>query len=148
MQKTFIRHTLAIITSAILLIFFINFLSTLHSLKAQQSSTFQTKSEQIVHTLENNQAELEILKKSLDEDYLTRAKAAEYIFDRQENISLDVREMQYLANLLNVDELHVIDGNGMIVSGSVSQYVGIDMADHPQTSAFLSLLEGAGLLGF
>ena len=141
MQKTFIRHTLAIITSAILLIFFINFLSTLHSLKAQQSSTFQTKSEQIVHTLENNQAELEILKKSLDEDYLTRAKAAEYIFDRQENISLNVREMQYLANLLNVDELHVIDGNGMIVSGSVSQYVGIDMADHPQTSAFLSLLD-------
>ncbi len=44
MQKTFICHTLAIITSAILLIFFINFLSTLHSLKAQQSSTFQTKS--------------------------------------------------------------------------------------------------------
>lgn len=39
--------------------------------------------------------------------------------------------MQYLADLLNVDELHVIDGNGIIVSGSVSQYVGIDMADHP-----------------
>ena len=83
MQKTFICHTLAIITSAILLIFFINFLSTLHSLKAQQSSTFQTKSEQIVHTLENNQAELEILKKSLDEDYLTRAKAAEYLTGRK-----------------------------------------------------------------
>ncbi len=141
MQKTFIRHTFAIITSAILLIFFINFLSTLHSLEAQQSSTFRVKSEQIVHTLENNQAELEILKQNLDEDYLTRAKAAEYIFDRQEDISLDVKEMQYLADLLNVDELHVIDGNGIIVSGSVSQYVGIDMADHPQTGAFLALLD-------
>lgn len=52
MQKTFIRHTFAIITSAILLIFFINFLSTLHSLESQQSSTFRVKSEQIVHTLE------------------------------------------------------------------------------------------------
>lgn len=141
MQKTFIRHTCAIITSAIFLIFFINFLSTLHSLEAQQSSTFRAKSEQIIHTLENNQAELEILKKSLDEDYLTRAKAAEYIFDRQEHISLDVKEMQYLANLLNVDELHVIDGDGIIESASVSQYVGIDMAGHPQTRAFLSLLD-------
>lgn len=141
MQKTFIRHTFAIITTAIFLIFFINFLSTLRSLENQQLDSFHAKSEQIIHTLENNQAELAILQENLDEDYLTRAKAAGYIFDRQEEISLDVEEMQYLANLLNVDELHVIDGNGVIAFGSVSQYVGIDMADHPQTRAFLALLE-------
>lgn len=141
MQKTFIRHTFVIITTAIFLIFFINFLSSLHALESQQFNTFDAKSEQIIHTLKNNQAELELMQKNLDEDYLTRAKAAEYIFDRQEDISLDVKEMQYLANLLNVDELHVIDENGIIAFGSVSQYVGIDMAGHKQTRAFLALLE-------
>ena len=141
MQKTFIRHTFVIITTAISLIFFINFLSTLHSLESQQFNTFYAKSEQIIHTLESNQAELEIMQKNLDVDYLTRAKAAEYIFDRQDEIPMDTAEMQYLANLLNVDELHVIDENGIIVSGSVSQYVGIDMADHKQTRPFLALLE-------
>lgn len=141
MQKTFLRYTFAILTTAIFLIFFINFFFTLHSLENQQFNSFYTKSEQVIHTLENNQAELDIINENLNEDYLTRAKAAEYVLDRQEVLSLDVSDMQYLANLLDVDEVHVIDENGIIVSGSVSQYIGIDMANHKQTRAFLALLE-------
>lgn len=141
MQKTFVKYTFIIVTFAVLLIFVINFSYTLHSLESQQLQTFQTKMEQVIHTLENNQTELDIMNKNLDEDYLTRAKAAAYIMDRQEEVVRDVSEMQNLAELLNVDELHVIDENGIIVSASVSQYVGIDMADHEQTRAFLSLLE-------
>lgn len=141
MQKTFIRYTFAIITSAIFLIFFINLLITLHTLESQQYNKFYTKSEQVIHTLETNQAELAILQENLDEDYLTRAKAAAYIFDTQEEISMNVGEMQYLAKLLNVDELHVIDENGFIVAASVSKYVGFDMSKHEQTRPFLAMLE-------
>lgn len=140
MQKTFIKYTVCIITSAIGVILFINFLFNLRLLKSQQFDTFSTKMEQMIHTLENNQMELNLLKESLDEDYLTRAKAAAYVMDRQKDVSMDVEQMQYLANLLNVDELHIIDENGIIVSGSVSKYVGIDMADHKQTRPFLDLL--------
>lgn len=141
MQKTFIKYTFVIITTAIFLILFINFLFTLHALEAQQLKTFQTKSEQVIHTLENNQIELAELNSSLNDDYLTRAKAAAYVLDRQPEISMNVSEMQYLANLLNVDELHVIDENGIIVAASVEKYIGIDMSKHKQTKEFLSLLE-------
>ena len=141
MQKIFIRYVFVIMTAAVLLIFVINCLFTMHSLESQQYNTFYTKSEQMIHTLENNQMELSMMKKNLDEDYLTRAKAVAYVLERQEEVSMDVEEMQYLANLLNVDELHMIDENGIIASASVPEYVGIDMADHPQTRAFLSILE-------
>ena len=141
MQKTFIKYTFIVITAGIFLILVINLLFTWHTLELSQFHSFCTKIDQVIHTLESNQTELKILQENLDEDYLTRARAAEYVLDRQKEVSLDVSEMQYLANLLNVDELHVIDENGIIVSASVSQYVGIDMSDHPQTSAFLSLLE-------
>lgn len=141
MQKTFIRHAFFIITSAILIIFFINFLLTLRTLKAQQFNTFYTKSEQVIHTLETNQEELSILQENLDEDYLTRAKAAAYIFDNQQDVIKDVKEMRYLAKLLNVDELHVIDENGIIVSASISRYVGFDMAAYAQSRPFLALLD-------
>ena len=50
-------------------------------------------------------------------------------------------QMQYLADLLNVDEVHVIDEKGFIVSSSVSKYIGIDMDDHEQTRAFLAVLD-------
>ena len=140
MQKTFIKYTFFIITAAIFLILFINFVFNLRLLENQQFDTFLTKTDQMIHTLESNQMELTTLKESLDEDYLTRAKAAAYVLDRQEEVSMDVEEMQYLADLLNVDELHVIDENGIIVSASVSKYVGIDMADDKQTRPFLELL--------
>lgn len=141
MLKTFIRYAFFIITSAILIIFFINFLLTLHTLEVQQFNTFYTKSEQVIHTLKTNQEELSIIQENLDEDYLTRARAATYIFDTQQDVTKDVKEMQYLARLLNVDELHVIDENGIIVSASISRYVGFDMAVHEQSRAFLSLLD-------
>lgn len=140
MQKIFIKYTIAIMTFASFLILFINFLFYRHTLESQQFATFRTKIDQVIHTLENNRQELALMNASLDEDYLTRAKAAAYIFDRQEEVTLNVAEMQYLAKLLNVDELHIIDENGIIVAASVSQYVGIDMDDHEQTRAFLALL--------
>lgn len=97
MLKTFIRYAFFIITSAILIIFFINFLLTLHTLKAQQFNTFYTKSEQVIHTLETNQEERSIIQANLDEDYLTRAKAAAYIFETQQDVTKNVKEMRYLA---------------------------------------------------
>ncbi len=141
MQKTFIKYTFIIVTTAISLILLINFVCSLKTLENRQYDTFYTKTEQMIHTLENNREELRLLREGLDEDYLTRARAAAYVLDNLEEVSMDVSEMQYLANLLNVDEIHIIDGNGFIVAGSVSRYIGMDMHDHPQTNAFIPLLE-------
>lgn len=141
MQKTFIKYTFIIITTAISLILLFNFLFSRRSLETRRLGTFYTKTDQMIHTLENNHAELTLLKESLNEDYLTRAKAAAYVLDRQKEVSMNVSEMQYLAKLLNVDEVHIIDENGFIVAGSVSEYVGMDMHNHPQTNAFIPLLE-------
>lgn len=141
MQKTFMKYTIAIMMAASLLILFINFLFNLHMLETQQSATFRAKIEQVIHTLENNQMELEMMSENLDEDYLTRAKAAAYVLDSQPEAAMDEAQLRYLAALLNVDELHVIDGKGIIVAASISKYVGMNMDDHEQTRAFLAILE-------
>lgn len=150
MQKMFLKRTILIITLAILVILLIDILFNIRILKSQQYETFQAKMTQMIHTLETNRTELKLLRESLDEDYLTRAKAAAYVMERQEDVSMDVKEMQELAGLLNVDELHVIDENGIIVSASVSKYVGIDMSKDDQTRPFLDLIgrgdEGAYLI--
>jgi len=113
MQKTFIKYTFYIITAAVSIILFINFLFNVHWLESKQFDTFYAKTEQMIHTLENNQAELMLVRENLDEDYLTRARAAAYVLENQHEISVDTEELQYLAALLNVDELHIIDKNGI-----------------------------------
>lgn len=144
MQKIFIKYTSVIMTLGILLILSFNFGFTLHNLEKEQYDSFCGKIEQVVHTLETNRMELELMNENLDMDYLTRAKAAAYMMEHQEGLSMDVAQMQYLAALLDVDELHIIDDNGIIVAGSVSEYVGIDMAEHEQTRPFLDLLGREG----
>lgn len=59
----------------------------------------------MILTLENNQSELNLLKESLDEDYLTRAKAAAYVLDRLENVSMDVEQITHdpLTGLYTLD---------------------------------------------
>lgn len=141
MQKIFTKYMVIILTTAIMLILLINFLINWRRLEDQQFDTFQIKIDQIIHTLESNQTELELMNENLNEDYFTRAKAAAYVLDRQEEVVMDVSEMQYLAKLLDVDELHYIDENGIIASASVSEYIGMNMADHDQTRPFLAILE-------
>ena len=141
MQKIFTKYMVIILTTAIMLILLINFLINWRRLEDQQFNTFQIKIDQIIHTLESNQTELELMNENLNEDYFTRAKAAAYVLDRQEEVVMDVSEMQYLAKLLNVDELHYIDENGIIASASVSEYIGMNMADYDQTRPFLAILE-------
>ena len=57
MQKTFIKYTAGIVTIAVLLILFINFIFSFHMLETQQFETFYAKTEQMIHTLKNNQEE-------------------------------------------------------------------------------------------
>ena len=97
MQKIFIKFTVVILTASIFLILFINFFFSRHMLENQQLDTFHIKIDQIIHMLENNQEELELLNENLNEDYLTRAKAAAYVLERQEKVAMDVSQMQYLA---------------------------------------------------
>ena len=94
MQKIFTKYMVIILTAAIFLILFINFLFRWHMLEDQQFSTFHIKIEQIIHMLENNQMELELMNENLNVDYLTRAKAAAYVLDRQEEVVMDVSQMQ------------------------------------------------------
>jgi len=141
MQKTFMKYTFVVMTVVIALILFLHLILTFHSLENQQISALQAKTEQVAHTLENKQIELKLMKENLDEDYLTRARAAAYVLDRLPNVSTNIDEIQNIKRLLAADEIYVIDENGIIVSASVSKYIGADMDDDEQTRAFLAILE-------
>ncbi len=142
MQKIFIKYIAVVMTMLIIAISVVHFFATKKDLREQQLATFHTKIEQVIHTMKNNEEELAEISANLDEDYLTRAKAAAYVMERNQDILGKVSELKDLAKLLNVDELHVIDGKGVIVYSSVPKYLGLDFHDDDQTREFLSIIEG------
>ena len=118
----------------------INYVIASFSTNKQQVATFKAKINQIIHTVQENQVELKAIQRNLDEDYLTRARAAAYVIDQNPEIVEDVEELQNLSVLLNVDEIHVIDENGIIAYSSVPEYIGLDFHEGEQTREFLRLL--------
>ncbi len=136
MQKIFRKYAVIIITAAIVAILIVNYAMVSIGARKQQVTTFQSKIDQIIHTIQSNQVELQSIRENLDEDYLTRARAAAYVIDLQPEMLDDVEELQNLVSLLNVDEIHVIDENGIIISSSVTKYLGLDFHDGEQTVEF------------
>lgn len=141
MQKIFKKYTIIIISIAVLSILVINFFLSAKSLEKQQFNTFSVKIGQVIQTMERNQSELESITKNLDEDYLTRAKAAAYVVEKNPSVLESVEEIQNLAKLLNVDELHVSDSAGIIAYSSVPRYIGLDFHGGKQMRGFLPILE-------
>ena len=141
MQKIFRKYIIIIMSISLASVLLINFFLSTDSLQARTLETFNLKINQVIQTIENNRTELVSLKSSLDEDYLTRAKAFAYVIEKNPNIIESVTELQNLATLLDVDELHVSDSEGLIAYSSVPKYVGLDFHNGEQMRGFLPILE-------
>jgi len=55
--------------------------------------------------------------------------------------ALETNEMIRLADMLNVTEVHVADGDGILQHGNVSAYFGFDFASGDQSRPFLKILD-------
>ncbi len=141
MQKIFRKYTSVIITAAIFFILIINAFFTAYSMTLQQRKTFYSKINQIINTLEIKEKENINTDRSLSIEYLNRAKTAAYAIEKDPSLVEQADELQRLADLLNVDELHIIDADGILTYSSVPEYVGLDFHDSKQTAPFLSILE-------
>lgn len=140
MQKIFQKYMIMIITSAILAILLIITAFSLHSALMQQKQTFSVKLTQIQNTMESNRENIAALNDELGQEYLTRAKAAAYVIQKDPSVLTDTAELQHLSDLLAVDELHIINPDGILQYSSVPKYIGLDFHDDKQTLPFLSIL--------
>ena len=92
----------------------------------------------------NDENELQLIE-SLKDDYIVRAKAASYIIDAKPQVERDVAELQKIANLISVDEIHLFDENGYIYSGSLPLYYGYSFDSGEQIAYFKPMLTDKSL---
>lgn len=88
----------------------------------------------------SNEEESKLLMESLKEDYITRARAVSYTLEHVDGIDNNINELKKLAALMNVDEIHLFDREGVICGGTVEEYYGISMKSGDQISYFLPML--------
>ena len=101
--------------------------------------------DRVVTVLNKNDESEDELIQSLKDDYIVRAKAVSYIIDAKPEVEHDVEELQKIADLMAVDEIHLFDENGYIYSGSVPKYFGYNFDSGEQMAYFKPMLTDKSL---
>ncbi len=81
----------------------------------------------------------------LKDSYISYARAVAYILDHQESAVNDVDELRRIAELQHIDELHIFDETGTIISGTYPQYYGYSFDSGEQMAWFKPMLEDKSL---
>lgn len=101
--------------------------------------------DRVITVLNENDESRDELIESLKDDYIVRAKAVSYIVDAKPQVEYDVEELQKIAKLMSIDEIHLIDENGYIYSGSVPKYFGYSFDSGEQIGYFKPMLNDKSL---
>lgn len=95
---------------------------------------------QIEAVLNENEKDLLELNTSIKEDYIIRAKAAAYILEHNLVEETNIDELKKIAELLQVDELHLFDTTGEIYAGTHPEYYGFSFDSGEQMAFFKPML--------
>ena len=108
-------------------------------------NTSEVLLDQVAGIIERNTDDEKEMVQSLKEDYMVRAKAVAYILDANEKTEHDVPELQKIAKLMSVDEVHLFDKNGKVYSGTVPKYYGYNFSSGKQIAYFKPMLKNKKL---
>lgn len=112
-------------------------------LKASKNLVFDNSKklfDQIVQLLDRNTIEEKKLQEDFDAKCIVRARAAAYMLEYNPEAVSDLSEMRHIAELLEVDEVHVFDTEGNLFSGSNPEYYGLNFNSGEQMRFFLPML--------
>lgn len=141
MQSVFRKYITIAMGAAMVAVLILCYIFNAKNTRVRQAEAFNAKLDRIVATLEQNQTEVENLEISLEEDYLTRARAFAYIIEKNPSVLQSQAELTRISENLDVDELHVFDSEGVIRYSSVPQYVGMSYKEGEQIGEFYQILE-------
>ncbi len=96
--------------------------------------------EQIGNLLVSNDRKQQILTETLKENYISKAKAVAYFLDRNPGMETDLSELNYIANLMSIDEIHLFTDEGVIYFGTVPKYYGYSFDSGDQIGYFKPML--------
>ena len=104
------------------------------------AKTSEALLDRVVSIIEKNEQNEQDMITSLKDDYTVRARAAAYIIDAKPEVERDVTELKKIAELLGVDEIHLLDDTGTIYSGTVPKYYGYSFDSGEQLAYFKPML--------
>ncbi|MER2056468.1 MAG: GGDEF domain-containing protein, partial [Clostridia bacterium] len=134
-----------VIAFSVVLLLGIAYVVLTTSAREQAYRTASVLADQIESILKTNKQKEASLVEALKENYIAKAKAVAYIIDKNPEIEASIAEQIRVAKLMAIDEIHIFDETGTIVSGTVPIYYGFSFDSGEQMAFFKPMLENKAL---
>lgn len=115
--------------------------------REQQRNRFDTEKifTQVKRVLDENSRELEMTRTEYSEQCLDNAETIAYIIQNNPKVLNSVDTLKYIADITNVDEIHLFNEEGVIFNGTHPQYYDMSVNDGEQIGFFKKMLEDKSL---
>lgn len=125
------------------LIITITAIFALQTFVSQSSNTTasQTKLEDVRSKLAANETNIAQLTENLSKDNLAKTRAFADMLTADSSINGNTKKLNAVKDRLMVNELHIIDENGIITSSTIDAYIGFDMKSGEQSNAFMVIVD-------
>lgn len=109
--------------------------------QSNNTATGMAKLEDVKEKLAGNEENIRKLTENLSEDNLAKTRAFADMIAAAPSILNDTAELNRIKERLKVNELHVIDEDGIITESTIDAYVGFDMKSGEQSNAFMVIVD-------
>lgn len=141
-MKKKVRKLLIILIVGILVMFLgINYFSQIIISQNEMTGSSKVIFKQIDQIIKQNEEELEKSKEDIRNICILRARATAYLLQQDKSKINNLEEMRKIANLLEVDEIHIFNKEGTIYAGTEPKYYGLNFDSGEQISYFKAMLD-------
>lgn len=108
---------------------------------ADNTSSSHAKLEDVKAKLAANDANVAQLTENLSENNLAKTRAFADLLAADQSIYGNMDKLVQIKERLMVNELHIIDEDGIITSSTIDSYIGFDMKSGEQSNAFMVIVD-------
>lgn len=141
MKQTFQRWLLVFVLCAFTLTFAISFYIQTKQTRNNAVDLICLKVEDAKRQIGTNSGNLERITETNNSGVLVKARSLARILSENPEYTGDEESLAGLLPVLDVDEINIVDGNGLITATTNPLFLGYDMAESEQSREFLPILE-------
>lgn len=141
MKKIFTQRLFSYMLIALIITITAIFLLQTGVSQSSNTATSRAKLGDVKAKLATNEANINQLTENLSQDNLAKTRAFADMITADKTIINDKDKMNQIKDRLMVNELHVIDEDGIITHSTIDAYVGFDMKSGAQSNAFMVIVD-------
>lgn len=145
MKKIFTRSLCICMAAALLINIAIVALLQMVVMEQTHTESSNERLETVKESLQTNDENIAQLTEALGENNLAKTRAFADLLAEDESILEDMARMEEVKDRLMVEELHVIDKEGIITHSTIKEYIGFDMNSGEQSAAFMPIADDPSL---